>query len=427
MGADNACVMSVAGFDALSQRLLCSRFIAGRQWDRALAAAQDWLAQDPGNARAHLHAGQALINLKRHTEAENHLRGVLAAQPENDTALRWLSIVQFEQKRYREADESIHQAIALDPRDYHHWYHLAVMCYKQRDLASAKKFGEKAGELNPREPDVLNLLALCEPRDGDHSPQRLEQYHQALELNPESPEIHNNIGVYYLNDARDYEKAEAAFRRALFFNPGLRVARTNLFLTLKHRDRVYRCLCAPKDFLLQGFGFMRRRRRQNLLIYILLLPLWFLAIRYVAAGLLLWCLLVWPMVKAYEKLTIGDIRHQAGEIGARRGGFLGYRRWPARVRLGIFAALLLAFWSGVGLGVYRLAGSTPSDLTWAGFGLFLLVAMLGLLVYLLKRIIARRRIQYHAWRRGRRFDGLLGVAPKKRPWWRPWRRPADAP
>jgi uncharacterized protein (DUF736 family) len=47
-------------------RILLSRLVDGRQWDRALATAREWLAADPENPDANLVAGQALINLKRH-------------------------------------------------------------------------------------------------------------------------------------------------------------------------------------------------------------------------------------------------------------------------------------------------------------------------------------------------------------------------
>jgi len=414
--------MSIAGFDAHSQKLLCSRFLSSGQWDRALAAAQDWLAQEPENARAHQTAGHALINLKRHAEAEPHLRQVLAVEPENDVALRFLSMVQFAQKRFREADESMQRAMALDPNDFHHWYHLAWMFYKQGDLVSAGKYAARARELNPHDAGIINLAALCLPRNSLLAHERLERYREALELDPESPEVHNNIGVYYLNQGGDYERAEESFRRALFFNPRLQVARANLFLVLKHRDRIYHWLCAPKDFLMRGFAFMGQKRRQNLWLWLLLLPLWFLAIRYVIAGLVLWCLLVWPLVKAYEMLTIGDLGHQAGEIGARRGGLLGYRRWPVPVRLGIFAATLVVFWSGLGLAIYRAEESTPNDLATTLFGLGMVVGTFSLLGYFLLRMVRKRRIELQAWQRSRKFDHLLGKPTKRRRRWHFWCR-----
>ncbi len=410
--------MSVAGFNAPSQSLLCSRFLASGQWDRALAAAHDWLAQEPENARAHLTAGRALIHLERHAEAEPHLRQVLAVEPENDVVLRFLSIVEFAQQRYREADESLQRAIALNPNDSYHWYHLAWMFYKQGDLASAGKYAARARELNPRDAGIINLQALCLPRNSGLARERLEHYREALELNPESPHVHNNIGVYYLNNGPDYRRAEDSFRRALFFNPRLQTARANLFLVLKRRDPIYRWLRAPKDFLMRGFAFMGQKRRQNLWLYLLLLPLWFLAVRYVVAGLALWCLLVWPLVKAYEMLTIGDIRQQAGEIGARRGGFLGYRRWPLPVRLGIFAATLMLFWSSLGLVVYRLTESVPDNLARTLFGLCVIVGGFGLLAYVLVRKLRKRQMKLQGRCRRRKFDHLLDPQTKPRSRWR---------
>ena len=420
--------MSVAGFDPHSQKMLCSRFLSSGQWDRALDAAREWLAQEPQNARAHLAAAHALINLKRHAEAEPHLQQVLSLEPNNDVALRFLSIIQFAQKRDREADETMQRAIALDPNDFHHWHHLASMSYQRGDLASTGKYAAKARELNPRDANIINLLALSMPHSPALAQERLERYQEALELNPESPEVHNNLGVYYLNYAKDYQKAEESFRRALYFAPGLKVARANLFLVLKKRDRIYSWLRAPKDFVMRGFSFIGQQRRKNLLLYLLLLPLWFVAFRYLLGGLLLWCLLVWPMVKVYEALTIGDLQHQAGEIGARRGGLLGYRRWPLRVRLGIFGGLLLLFWCGLAWAIYYVAGSAPAsqNFAWGLFGLGMFAGAILLAFNSVRRTIHKRRIQLQARRRGRRFDQFLGNKTKVRRRRRFWRRPADS-
>lgn len=373
----------------------------------------EWLSLEPELARAHLAAGQALLNLDRASEAEMHLRQVLIRQPENSNALRFMSIAQFRQKRFKEADESIHKAISLRPNDPFHWFHLADMCYRQRDLASAKKYAERARELAPRNSDIMNLLAMCEP-GGDI--RKLQQYQEALELNPENAPVHNNIGVYYLNTAKDFEKAEEHFRRALFFKPSLKVARSNLFLTIKHRDSVYKTLCAPKDFIFQLFAFMRQKRKKSILLYVLIFPIWAIAFRFILVGLFLWFSLVWPLVKAYEFLTIGDIRARAGEIGARRGGILNYRRWPLKVRLSIFALLLLSFWGGIAYLSLRNICDSVSDNGQVVFGLATFAGMLLLLGFWVRTKIKKGRGRFHARRRAKRMGGLLESTNLKRPW-----------
>ena len=399
--------MKNQGADFPNYQILISRFTSSSQWDRALETAREWLARDPENTRAHFTAAQALINLKRYSDAEPHLARVLAGNPENDTAHRFMSIVQFHQKKFSAADESIHKALSLDPNDAYHWYHLAWMAHKQGDAASAMKYAEKARQLSPRNPDVINLLALCTPNDPANNARILQQYHEALEIEPENPEVHNNIGVYRLDVEKNYATAEECFRRALFFDPSLKVARTNLFVALKHRDTVYRVLCWPKDFIFSIFAFIRERRRQSIWLYLLILPLWILAFRFVLGGLALWFMVVWPMVKAYEYLTIGDIRARAGEIGAKRGGVLGYRRWPLRLRLALFGALLISFWGGMAfLGRQNeVFNSGENGQAWLGFIIF--AGLLILLAFWLRAKWRKGQIRFHTRRRTKQIDRLL--------------------
>jgi len=243
--------------DTPNYQILTSRFMSSRQWDRALETALQWLAQDPNNVRAHIVAGQSLVNLKRYSEAEPHLGRALQGNPNNHVVHRFMSILQFHTNRFKKAEESIHKALSLNPRDPYHWYHLGWMLYKQGDSTSARKYIEKARELSPRDAIILNLLALCTPKKKANAGEILRQYHEALEIDPQNSQIHNNIGHYYLSVEKDYPAAEGYFRRALFFDPTSKVARSNLFIVLKRRDTVYRVLCAPRDFVFKTYNLLR--------------------------------------------------------------------------------------------------------------------------------------------------------------------------
>jgi tetratricopeptide (TPR) repeat protein len=399
--------MNAGGMNAPDYRMLIMRFMDSGQWDRALESAREWLSVDPHNSRAHLTAGQALLNLKRYAEAEPHLRAVLASEPNSGTAHRFLSLSLFNTKRFKEADEAMQRAISLAPHDHYNWYNLAWMFYRQGDFASAIKYAEKARELNPLDSDVINLLGLCSPHNPAAGKDRLLQYEAALALDPENAEVHNNIGVLRLH-AKDYPAAEEAFRRALFFSPSLKVARNNLFLALKHRDAVYRILCLPRDWLLKAFTFMSQARRKSIWLYVLMLPVWLLTFRFFLGGLVLWCLLIWPMVKVYEFLTVGDIRARAGEIGSRSGGLLGYRKWPVRVRLSIFAGALIAFWAGLAwVFTYGISSVDRND-TVALVGGLAIAGVLFFFVFIqLRAMVRNSRAKAHARKRAKRMAGLL--------------------
>jgi Flp pilus assembly protein TadD len=369
--------------------ILTQRFLSGGQWDRSLATAQEWLSKDSENIRAHRAAAQSLLNLERPEEAGKHIEKVLAGNPNDGFAHRLMAMVHFKAGRFRLADESIRKAISLNPMDAYHWHQLAYMSYRQGDLATARKCVARARELNPRDADILNLAILCEANGPETADKKIRQFEDALALDPENTMIYNNIGVQYLNKQNDYAKAEEYFRRALFFDPASKTFRKNLFVTLKHRDLIYRILCTPKDWLVDAAGFFNRMRKRNLFLYILMIPLWLLAFRFVFAGLVLWFALVWPLTKVYEFLTVGDIRARAGEVGVRRGGFLGYRKWPLKLRLSIFALFLVSFWGAIAFVCFR--NNLPADGKFgqAVLGMLLIVGALVAFGLYLRRIIKR--------------------------------------
>ncbi len=387
--------------------ILTQRFMSARQWDRSLATALEWLSKEPENSLAHRVAAQSLINLERTEEAGKHVEKVLAGNPNDGLAHRLMSMVFFKAGKFRRADESIRKAISLNPRDPHHWHQLAHMSYRQGDSATARSSVAMARELNPRDANILNLAILC----GSDNPgaAKIQQFKEALALDPKNANIYNNIGAQYLDKLKDYGNAEEYFRRALFFEPASKTFRKNLFITVKKRDLIYRILCAPKDWLLAVINFFTRMRKKSIWLFILMIPLWLLAFRYIIGGLLLWFALVWPLTRVYEYLTIGDIRARAGELGVRRGGFLGYRKWPLKIRLSIFAFLLISFWGGMAsffLGKNPLAGKAVGQ---AILGTLLFLGVLAFLVYYLRLKIKRGIRARAAGKRARQLQDVFNV------------------
>ena len=345
--------MSDAGTNAPDFSILITRLRAGGQWERVWDYSRQWLAVEPENLHAHWAAGQAAVQLDRYVEARPHIERVLAGQPENDLALRLLSIIQFHADEFAAADETVRRAIALDPNDPHHWWHLGWMCYVLNELPVARDCLKKAHDLSPNDADILNLLAMCEPDSPEKAARKQARYLKALELDPENAEVHNNLGAYYLESAQDFAAAENSFRTALSLNPLMEVARTNLFVALKKRDVIYRVLHAPQDLLLDVICYFRLVHTTNVGLYIFRFLLWLTAAWYAISFMVFWYIFFWPLVKVYESLTLGDIRAKAGELGARKGGVMGHHRWPLSIRLGIFAGFLGAFWAGTGYCAWR--------------------------------------------------------------------------
>jgi len=286
------------------------------------------------------------------------------------------------------------------------------MCYRQRAIPAARSCFEKARELAPNDPNIINLLALCEPDSPGAAGRRFQQYQNALELDPENSDVHNNLGVHYLNVEKDFKAAESCFRRSLSLDPASGHARKNLFLALKRRDPVFRTLHAPRDFLLRGLSGVRRAGRRNFLVFLVALPVWFLAARFVMGALALWFLLVWPLVKVYERLTLGDIRAEAGEIAARKGGLFGYHRWPLMARLGIFGAFLVSFWGGAAYCFWRWPGERE-----AALGLGIGAVLVVLLVQTLRSRSKQNREEANGKKRAEIVASLLSPEPARKSWW----------
>jgi hypothetical protein len=157
-----------------------------------------------------------------------------------------------------------------------------------------------------------------------------------------------------------------------------------------------------------GYLALRHGSRKNRMTMAAFIVLLFCFGRFFIIGALLWCVWVWPMMKVYEAMIIGDLKAQAGEIGAHRGGFLGYRTWPRKVRLGLFGAILAAFWGGIAFGIYTLS-QLPSDRisgpAWAGgFLVVTVIPLCWLLIALSRR--PRSPGWWATWQRRRRFKRL---------------------
>lgn len=347
---------------------LLGRLIDSGQWERALAVARDWLAEEPDLADAHLAAGQALVNLGQHGPALPHLQRVLAARPGHTFTHRLASIACAGLDRRADAERHVEEAIRLAPRDAMNWYHLALMRYRQGAHEAAAKHVRHVLALAPNNADAINLLALCERTDPER---QLAGYHRALELDPENAIVHNNLGVYHLNVDRDYGRAADCFRHALSLNPTDKLAQNNLRLALREYDPVYKVLRWPLS-LASGVPVGRGRKGQTRRVTPVAFGAAFGgAFLLVVGACLVFC---FPLLKGYERLTLDDLQRQYGAPGTRRGGPLGFWRWPRWVRTALYLTAYVAAWAGLvwGLSFWDSGGNVLVIIFALAVGLFFL-------------------------------------------------------
>lgn len=304
-------------------------------------------------------AGHAHLCLNDPKSAEGSLKKALSFDPDDDFVHFLLAGAYREDKRFALAEEHIRKAIELDPNDANHWCELAHLCHAQGDLGNAGRYARKALELDPENVVAMNLVGMSTRDDTPEGARSaLQAYARALEADPEDAYVHNNVGVARLQ-LQDYAAAEESFRRALSIDPTEKLFRKNLYIVLRHRSILYRLLNFPGDFLLRVIAAMGDRWWTIFLIMIIPAALlrgatkspWARPITFMLAPVALfvvWFLVFKPLIRFYEFLIMSDIKAQAREVGARRGGPLGLYGWPFWLRFLLFFSVMCGVWTAIG-------------------------------------------------------------------------------
>ena len=250
---------------------------AGRR-EEALAAARSAVEKRPDHANAHAILGALLVSTKQFIEAEAILGRALEIDPSHKENRYNIAEMLRVQSRYQEALEAYRVVIEIDPEDARaHAYmgDVLVRLHRYADavesLNKALTLIEAAPTLRPNLPTAGLLHALLgeawwglgRPQAGDEHFRRaleldprnrvtieyvaaahfrrkryreaLDLYGTLLEIDPERAATHAGIGatLYYLGRT---DEAIRSLERALYLDPTLETARTNLEEMRKQKD-----------------------------------------------------------------------------------------------------------------------------------------------------------------------------------------------
>lgn len=225
---------------------------------------------------ANLDRARLLLAQSRPAEAEREALLVLAAEPEDTSALAVLALSRSAQGKGTEALQSADAAVGLAPDDpYLHYVRAFILHRLDRNDAARSALNESL-RLDPTNPDVFALLAGVELSLG-HWPAALTAAEDALRLDPEHVQAanlramalvrlgrkeeamatvdhalhrepdnalsHANQGWNHLH-RNDPKRAQAFFREALRLDPELEYARRGMVEALRARNPVYRAMLA---------------------------------------------------------------------------------------------------------------------------------------------------------------------------------------
>jgi tetratricopeptide (TPR) repeat protein len=131
---------------AQQARALCE---LGR-WAEVLAFAQQWQAEEPGEAKAFFYEGVALVSLGRYVEAETAYYRALALDEKDFKTWNNLAALLFDAlKQPVEGAKCLAQAMQIDPGNKLGWANLASMHGQLGQHAQALDCAERALALDP--------------------------------------------------------------------------------------------------------------------------------------------------------------------------------------------------------------------------------------------------------------------------------------
>lgn len=235
----------------------------------------------------YLERADLLLNQGRPKEAEEWIKKVLEAEPENDYALSVLARCYLNSKQLDKGIEVIKQAISIDPEIPHYYYLAAFGYYQKNERAPAIHFLDKAIELNPYYAEYFGLYAFLHIDENEFkealnkaneglaidagnitclnarstalnklrmTDDAINTMQDALAMDPDNEFTHATVGWNYLEKGK-HTNAANHFREALRIDPNYLNAKTGLKEALKSKIPPYR-------WLLQYSFWLRNKGKQ---------------------------------------------------------------------------------------------------------------------------------------------------------------------
>jgi tetratricopeptide (TPR) repeat protein len=197
------------------------------------AILQHRLEKYPGDFTAQFDLGVFMLQQKRNADAVRYLRGAVAAQPNQPTALDALGEALLAQGDANDATGFLERAIQANPHYINARANLATALAMQQRWDAAVDVLRKLLADHPGDPGaqqqlgaMLRLLGYQSAMRG--SPQQAVGYwRESLHYRPDDAVLHNDLGAVLARMGR-VQEAIPEFEAALRLNPGFEAARRNL-------------------------------------------------------------------------------------------------------------------------------------------------------------------------------------------------------
>jgi len=183
------------------------------RYSEAINHFRDALSADPTNAEAYQGLAQAFEYSGDLDEAETTYRRAIQLKPDNWSGYNALGTFYFRNSRYEDAKEQFRQVIELTPDNYRGYLNLGSMYYFTGMLSEAREMYEKSLEFEETFSAASNLgtLYFAEGLFAEAA----RAYETALELNDSHYYLWGNLATAYYYAPGQRDKAEAAYLRAI--------------------------------------------------------------------------------------------------------------------------------------------------------------------------------------------------------------------
>lgn len=185
------------------------------------------------NANPSTEKGQKTIEMS--TQLAQTLTEV---HPQNPSSFGVLGDFLLKQKKYTEAFETYKKALKIDPNNYSLWERTTQLALESQNYDYAISTSEDALEFFPNQPNLwfLNGVAYMSSTKNEQAIASLEQGKRMVFNNPElASQFESQLGdIHYKNE--DFQKADAAYEKALKQNPNNAHALNNYAYYLSLRE-----------------------------------------------------------------------------------------------------------------------------------------------------------------------------------------------
>ena len=179
-------------------------------------------ASSPLKRNAEIQRGLNLDVLERSDEARTYLEKLLGEYPEDYDVATALGNVLRARKQYKEAAEIYSKAIdRIDKPARQHWtvfYFRGISYERAKEWKRAEADLEKALELSPEQPQVLNYLGYSWIDQGMNLDRGTQMVRRAVELRPNDGYIVDSLGWAYYRMGQ-YDAAAKELERAIELRP----------------------------------------------------------------------------------------------------------------------------------------------------------------------------------------------------------------